>query len=99
STTLIYTLSLHDALPILELLELAVKNDVRELVLTDINNTSACLNFIQYASSYGVKPIVGIDFRNGAEQQFIGIAKNNEGFRELRSEEHTSEIQSRENLV
>src|SRR5690606_11323879 len=67
----------------IELLELAVKNDVQELVLTDINNTSACLNFIQYASSYGVKPVVGIDFRNGAEQQFIGIAKNNEGFREL----------------
>lgn len=67
----------------IELLELAVKNNVQELVLTDINNTSACLNFIQYASSYGIKPIVGIDFRNGAEQQFIGIAKNNEGFREL----------------
>jgi DNA polymerase-3 subunit alpha len=30
-----------------------------------------------------VKPVAGIDFRNGTEQKFTGIARNNEGFREL----------------
>lgn len=67
----------------IELLELAKQNNVNAVVLTDINNTSTCLNFIRKAPEYGIKPIVGIDFRNGVDQQFIGIAKNNEGFREL----------------
>ncbi|MBC9798415.1 DNA polymerase III subunit alpha [Sinomicrobium weinanense] len=66
-----------------DLLELARENHVTQLALTDINNTSACLNFIRKASTYNIKPIVGIDFRNGINQQFVGIAKNNEGFRQL----------------
>ena len=66
-----------------ELLIEAEKNKVESLVLTDINNTSACLNFIRDASKHNVKPIVGIDFRNGAKQQFVGIAINNKGFQEL----------------
>ncbi|WP_242131122.1 DNA polymerase III subunit alpha [Aestuariivivens marinum] len=66
-----------------ELLELAVKNEVKSLALTDINNTSACLNFIRRAKVFGVRPLVGIDFRNGANQLYVGLAKNNEGFFEL----------------
>ena len=64
-------------------MRLARENQVGELVLTDINSTSACLNFIRKAPEYGVRPIVGIDFRNGADPCFVGIAKNNEGFQEL----------------
>ena len=67
----------------IELLELAQKNNVKTLVLTDINNTSASLNFVRIAKEYNITPILGIDFRNGVQQQFIGIAKNNEGFQEL----------------
>jgi len=67
----------------IELLELAQENDVKKLVLTDINNTSGCLNFVRKAGEYNIEPVLGIDFRNGAQQQFVGIAKNNEGFREL----------------
>jgi DNA polymerase-3 subunit alpha len=53
-------------------------------VLTDINNTSACLETVRIAEDdFGLKPILGIDFRNGVEQKYIGIAINNEGFREL----------------
>lgn len=66
-----------------ELLQLAQENEVTQLALTDINNTSACLNFVRLAPNYGVRPILGIDFRNGAEPCFIGIAKNNEGYMEL----------------
>ena len=66
-----------------ELLELAAENKLSALALTDINNTSACLNFIRLASNYNTKPVIGIDFRNGVNQQFVGIAKNNEGFQEL----------------
>ncbi|WP_282179007.1 DNA polymerase III subunit alpha [Maribacter stanieri] len=67
----------------LELLQLAKDHGVTQLVLTDINNTSACLNFVRKASEYNVRPILGIDFRNGVELCFVGIAKNNEGFLEL----------------
>jgi len=66
-----------------KLCELARDFKVESLALTDINNTSGCLNFIKIASEYGINPITGIDFRNGAEQQYIGIAKNNKGFRQL----------------
>ena len=66
-----------------ELLRLAQKNHVTQLVLTDINNTSGGLNFVRLASEYGIKPMLGIDFRNGADQCFIAIAKNNEGYLEL----------------
>ena len=67
----------------IELLELAQNNHVEKLVLTDINNTSACLNFVRTSKEYGVAPVLGIDFRNGAKQEYIAIAKNNEGFQEI----------------
>ncbi|MEA1785725.1 PHP domain-containing protein [Arenibacter sp. GZD96] len=65
------------------LLQLAQENHIKQLALTDINNTSACLNFVRKAPEFGVKPILGIDFRNGVDPCFVGIAKNNEGYREL----------------
>jgi len=66
-----------------ELLQLAQENHVTQLALTDINNTSAGLNFVRIASEYNVNPILGIDFRNGVDQCYVGIAKNNEGYLEL----------------
>ncbi|MEH6680471.1 MAG: DNA polymerase III subunit alpha [Sediminicola sp.] len=66
-----------------DLLALARENHVVQMVLTDINNTSAGLNFVRKAPEYGVRPLLGIDFRNGTDQCFVGIAKNNEGYREL----------------
>ncbi|MFT5858348.1 MAG: DNA-directed DNA polymerase III PolC [Flavobacteriaceae bacterium] len=65
------------------LLELSKDNGFDSIALTDINNTSSCLDFIREASNYGVKPVVGIDFRNGVQQQFIMIAKNNDGFERM----------------
>ncbi len=51
--------------------------------LTDINNTSASIDFIRQASKYNIRPVLGVDFRNGIEQKYVGLAKNNEGFKEL----------------
>ncbi|MBI3235988.1 MAG: PHP domain-containing protein [Bacteroidetes bacterium] len=65
------------------LLEEVKNKGYTSFVLSDINNTSACLETVRLASNYGLKPILGIDFRNHAQQQYIGIARNNEGFREL----------------
>lgn len=62
---------------------MAKGNHLKQLVLTDINNTSACLNFVREAPKYGIKPILGIDFRNGVDPCFVAIAGNNNGFQEL----------------
>ncbi|MFD0991151.1 DNA polymerase III subunit alpha [Mariniflexile jejuense] len=66
-----------------DLLDLAKENGITILALTDINNTSACLNFIRKSPEYQIKPVIGIDFRCGATQYYVGLAKNNEGFQEL----------------
>ncbi|KAA6430471.1 DNA polymerase III subunit alpha [Dyadobacter flavalbus] len=66
-----------------ELLRMSRENGYGCIALTDINNTSGCLSFIRMAPRYNIKPIVGIDFRNGIRQQFVGLARNNAGFQEL----------------
>ena len=66
-----------------ELLAQMQRAGVRTFALTDINSTAASLNFVRIAPKYDIKPVLGIDFRNGADQLFVAIAKNNEGFKEL----------------
>lgn len=64
----------------IELLELAQQNDIDSFALTDINSTSACLSVLKNASTYNIKVSVGVDFRNGINQQYVVIAKSNLGF-------------------
>lgn len=66
-----------------ELLEEMKHRQVEVFALTDVNNTSACLNFVREAPQYGIRPVIGIDFRNGVDQKFVGLAQDNEGFYEL----------------
>ena len=54
----------------IELLDRAKELGFSTLALTDINNTSAGLNFVREAQLREMKPILGIDFRNGSEQCF-----------------------------
>jgi len=72
-----------------ELLDTIRENGYYSFALTDINNTSACLETVRLAGEKGVRPILGIDFRNQNQQQYVGIAQNNEGFYELNT--HLSE--------
>ena len=65
------------------LLQLAKENKLDCIALTDINNTSACMNFVQQAKKQNIKPVIGVDFRNGNTQQFIALAKNNRGFENI----------------
>ena len=67
------------------LLEQAFQLGFSKMVLTDINSTSANLEFVQLAKKQGIKPILGVDFRNGAQQQFVMIAKNNNGLQLINS--------------
>lgn len=66
-----------------ELLEQLPKYGYTDFVISDINNTSACLDIIRKSKEHDLRPIAGIDFRNGAKQQYVAIAKNNEGFKEI----------------
>ncbi|WGF91833.1 DNA polymerase III subunit alpha [Aequorivita marisscotiae] len=70
-------------LKISDLLHLGQENSATCMVLTDVNSTSACLEFVRIASEYNIKPILGVDFRNGAKQQFIILAENNAGFQNI----------------
>lgn len=66
-----------------DLLKEAMAKGVRKLAVTDINNTSAVIDFHRLAKKCGIQPVAGIDFRNGVQQQFVGIARNHHGFFEL----------------
>lgn len=65
------------------LLDLAMENGIMRLALTDINSTSACLNFIKEAQERNIEAVIGVDIRNGIDQKYIVLAKNNTGFQEL----------------
>ncbi|MGB3776313.1 MAG: PHP domain-containing protein [Leeuwenhoekiella sp.] len=47
-----------------ELLQLALKNNVHYLALTDINSTSAAMQFIKQSSETDLHVTVGVDVRN-----------------------------------
>lgn len=84
-------------LSIEQLLDEAKSKAYDSIVLSDINNTSACLDFIRQCERRQIKPILGIDFRNGVQQQYIGIAQNNTGFQQL-NEHLTQHLHTRENF-
>ncbi len=67
------------------LLNMSRAYGLNTFALTDINNTSACLEFIRESPRYNIKPVIGVDFRNGVEQLFVALAKNNAGFEEINS--------------
>ena len=66
-----------------ELLQLAKHYHVQTLALTDINSTSACLDFVRLSIKYQITPVVGVDFRNGVKQEFVMLAQNNIGFQNI----------------
>ncbi|EPR67357.1 DNA polymerase III subunit alpha [Cyclobacterium qasimii] len=73
----------YGTLSVEQLVAEAKKQKLDALALTDINSCSGVFPFIREAQKNGVHPVIGIDFRNGSKQQFIGLAKNQEGFYEL----------------
>jgi len=66
------------------LLEEAAKAGVRTLALTDIHSTAGIPDLVRDAEKcFGIRPVAGIEFRQGARVLYIGLAKNNEGFQRL----------------
>lgn len=66
-----------------ELVTVAADLGIKTLVLTDINNTSNAFQFVDACSKHGIKPVLGIEFRQDGELLYLGIARNDEGWREL----------------
>lgn len=73
----------YGTLSIDQLVEAAVACQADTIALTDINSSQGIPEFVKKASQAGIKPIAGIEFRNGDELLFIGLARDREGFREL----------------
>ena len=82
----------YGTLTVERLSELAAAAGVERLVLTDINNTTGVPDFVRECRSRNITPAAGIEFRDGNRLLYIGIARNNEGFREL------NEFLSRHNI-
>lgn len=76
-----------------QLVEKATECGAEVLVLTDINNSTGMFEFAVECMKRNIKPVAGIEFRKCNELLYIGIARNNEGFRELNEflSEHNAE--------
>lgn len=67
-----------------ELVTTAVAQRAKCLVLTDINNTSAALEFVRVCEKYKIKPVLGIEFRDENHRfLYTGIARNTNGWAAL----------------
>ena len=65
------------------LAEKAAGLGIEMLVLTDINNTTACFDFVKACGQYNIKPIIGMQARNGDRLLYTCISRNHEGLREI----------------
>lgn len=62
----------------------AAKGAKAEIIaLTDINNSTGVPYFVSDCIKAGIKPVVGIEFRERNKLFYIGLARNSEGLREL----------------
>jgi len=66
-----------------KLVKKASEYGAESLALTDINNSTGIFEFVRICREHRIKPLAGIEFRHKNNPMYIGIAKNNEGFREL----------------
>ena len=76
-----------------KLVQEARKQGISSLALTDINTSMGIPDFIKLCHEQHIKAITGIEFREKDQHLFTGIARNNEGFREL------NEYLSRRNIT
>ena len=73
----------YGTLSIEKLVETAKVCGVTTLALTDINNSSGIVDFVKTCRENGIRPVAGIEFRRDEKLLYIGLARNNDGFREL----------------
>src|SRR5690606_41235221 len=99
-TTFTYTLSLHDALPISSLRRSNQRCTSDRIFARTYSNSASWLDELGYVLKYSARMKVLV-FGLGYSALHISYALQRAGCEvtATRSEEHTSELQSRENLV
>ena len=70
-------------MPMADLVSKAAALGYAVLSLTDINTTMGAVDFVVECQRKGIRPVVGVEFRNGNELLYVALAKNNIGFAEL----------------
>ncbi len=70
-------------MPIADLVDKAAALGYTVLPLTDINTTMGAADFVVECQRKGIRPVIGVEFRNGNELLYVALAKNNAGFAEL----------------
>ena len=73
----------YGTMPIADLVGKAAAMGYAVLPLTDINTTMGVADFVVECQRKGVRPVVGVEVRNGNELLYVALAKNNAGFAEL----------------
>ncbi len=73
----------YGTLSINDLVAVAKHYGLEAIALTDINNSTGTIDFVKACKNNGIKPLSGMEFRKADKLLYIGIAKNNAGFREL----------------
>lgn len=82
---------LYGTLKIETIAEQAQQLGIDTLVITDINNTTGCLDFYRECLKKNIRALCGVECRHNDTYLYTCIAKNNEGFREINEflSEHT----------
>ena len=73
----------YGTMPIADLVSRAAAMGYAVLPLTDINTTMGAADFVFECQKKGIRPVVGVEVRNGNELLYVALAKNNKGFAEL----------------
>lgn len=74
---------LYGTMPADKLVASARQQGIQALLLADINNTSGCFEFLPYCTEHRIKPVFGVDCRNGDTWLYTCIARNMDGFCEI----------------
>lgn len=73
----------YGTLPLETLVQQALACGVTSLALTDINTVTGIYDFVKICRKEGIKPVVGMEFREGNRLLYIGLAKTQRGIGEL----------------
>ncbi len=71
----------YGTLSVEKLTETAKEYGITTLALTDINNSTGTISFVKECRKNGIKPVAGIEIRNGNAHLYTLIAHNNDGFK------------------
>jgi hypothetical protein len=73
----------YGTIPLDELVEQAAKLNLKTLALTDIHTVTGIYDFYKLCKQRGIKPLVGMEFREANTLLYVGLAKTAAGVAEM----------------